>query len=143
MPEAKQRASERRRASLPVAAATAPPKTARRGREPDEQTMERLRRERNGLRDELASSSAARDEAIAQVGAVQLKLGKAFSSQGDDAALAEAKRRIQVLTETVGLCEQHISRACATTAPAAPTQPAVRGAPTGRGTTRSATSATA
>ena len=77
MPEAKQRASERRRASLPVAAELAPPKTVRRGRESDEQTMERLRRERNGLKDELASSSAARDGALAQVEAVQLRLGKA------------------------------------------------------------------
>ena len=63
--------------------------------------MERLRRERNGLRDELASSSAARDDALAQVEAVQLKLGKAISSEGGGAALAEAQRKVQALTEAV------------------------------------------
>ena len=84
-------------------------KTVRRGRESDEQTMERLRRERNGLKDELASSSAARDGALAQVEAVQLKLGKALSSPGGGAALAEAQRKIQALAETIKVCEQHIS----------------------------------
>ena len=97
MPEAKQRSSVRRRASTPVAAAPAPTKTIRRGRESDEQTMERLRRERNGLKDELASSSSARDAALAQVEAVQLRLGKALSSPGGGAALAEAQLRIKEL----------------------------------------------
>ena len=112
MPEAKQRASERRRASKPVAAAPAPPKAVRRGREPDEQTMERLRRERNGLNDVSLPrplQTAARDDALAQVEAVQLSLGKALSSSGDGAALAEAQRKIQALTETIEVCEQHIS----------------------------------
>ena len=71
--------------------------------------MERLRRERNRLRDELASSSAARDEALAQVEAVQLELGKAMSSKGGGAALAEAQRKVQALTEAVGVYEQHAS----------------------------------
>ena len=109
MPEAKQRSSARRGAPTPVAAAPVPPKTVRRGRESDEQMMERLRRERNGLRDELASSSAARDDALAQVEAVQLKLGKALSSPGGGAALAEAQRKIQALAETIEVCEQHVS----------------------------------
>ena len=109
MPEAKPRSSARRGAPTPVAAAPVPPKTVRRGRESDEQMMERLRRERNGLRDELASSSAARDDALAQVEAVQLKLGKALSSPGGGAAPAEAQRRIQALMETIEVCERHIS----------------------------------
>ena len=109
MPEATQRSSARRGATKPVAAAPVPPKTVRRERESDEQMMERLRRERNGLRDELASSSAARDDALAQVEAVQLKLGKAMSSEGGGAALAEAQRKVQALTEAIEVCEQHVS----------------------------------
>ena len=61
------------------------------------------------MKDELASSSAARDDALAQVEAVQLRLGKALSSPGGGAALAEAQLRIKALMETVEVCEQHIS----------------------------------